>query len=350
MKKYITQDKLKRNNTADIFAFILDRGKTTRREIEFETGFSWGTVSANVAYLLEKGYIKEEKIVGAGVGRATYALTLNGDIVSVGLDINRSGLKAEVVGLDLSIKRTFFVPFTAQNQEQTLIQAEELLKTALDWAKKSYKALSIGVAVQGAVDGKEGISLRFPRMEWQPCNLKERFGLIFDLPVYLAHDPRCMLLAALCKKKRKDCVLVRIDEGVGMAVEQNYKLLDDTDRLELGHILTNSGEKLEDVASIRGICKKSGKPFEQSFSSDCFSEGINALTTALFNANVLFRPQVLILSGRALEYPEFCNPLLKNLSKLGVKAEVDTELSAAFGVASQSMKSAVKSLEVLSGD
>ncbi len=350
MKKYITQDKLKRNNTADIFSFVLERGKTTRREIQFETGFSWGTVSANVAYLYEKGFIKEEKIIGAGVGRATYALTLNGDVVSIGLDINRSGLKAEVVGLDLSVKRSFFAPFTAENQEQTLSQAEELIRTALDWCEGKYKTLSLGVAVQGAVNGKEGVSLRFPRMEWEPCNLKERFGLAFDLPVYLAHDPRCMLLAALCKKKRKDCVLVRIDEGVGMAVSQNYKLLNDTERLELGHIITPSGERLEEVASIRGICKKTGKPFEQSFTSKCFSEGLSALKIALFNACVLFRPQALVLSGRAFEYPEFSKPLLSELEKLGVKAEVDVELSAAFGVAAQSMKSAVENSAVLSDE
>lgn len=350
MKKYITRDKLKRNNTADIFTFILERGKTTRREIEFETGFSWGTVSANVAYLLEKGYIIEEKTAVTGVGRATYALALNGNVVSVGLDINRSGFKAEVVGLDLSVKRTFFAPFTADNQEQTLLRAEELIRSALDWCEGKYKTLSLGVAVQGAVNGKEGISLRFPRMNWEPCNLKERFVSAFDLPVYLAHDPRCMLIAAFCKKKHKDCVLVRIDEGIGMAVSQDYKLLDDTERLELGHIVTSSGERLEEIASIRGICEKTGKPFEQSFSSDCFKEGINALKTALFNVWVLFRPQVLILSGRAFEHSEFSEPLLSELLKLGVKVEVDVGLSAAFGVAARSMKSAVKSLKILDDD
>ena len=60
-KKYITQDRLKKNTLADIFIFILEKKQTTRREIEYETGFSWGTVSANVAFLIEKGYVKEEK-------------------------------------------------------------------------------------------------------------------------------------------------------------------------------------------------------------------------------------------------------------------------------------------------
>ena len=60
-KKYLTQDRLKKNTLADIFVFILEKKQTTRREIEYETGFSWGTVSANVAFLLENGYIKEEK-------------------------------------------------------------------------------------------------------------------------------------------------------------------------------------------------------------------------------------------------------------------------------------------------
>lgn len=347
MKKYITQNKLKKNNTADIFTFILEKGKTTRREIEFETGFSWGTVSSNVAYLLEKGYVTEEKMLGSGVGRTTYALCPNGNIVGVGLDINRTELKAEVVGLDLSVKQTFSAEFNALTQEETLTIAENLCQTAIDWCKGKFSVFSLGVAIQGAVNGREGVSLRFPRIEeWQPCNVKERFALKFDLPVYLAHDPKCVLFARLCKKKYKDCVLARVDEGIGMAVAQDYKILDDTEKLELGHILTSTGEKLEDAASVRGVCKKTGLSFEESLSLKETLSGIGELALALYNACVLFRPQRLILTGRAFEYMKFKETLVEKLNDYGINAEVDLTLSAAFGVAAEAMKSAIKSAEI----
>ena len=67
-KRYITQDILKKNTLADIFIFILNKKQTTRREIEYETGFSWGTVSANVSLLIEKGYVTEEKSEQSSVG------------------------------------------------------------------------------------------------------------------------------------------------------------------------------------------------------------------------------------------------------------------------------------------
>ena len=92
-KRYITQGAQKQNTLSDIFTMILERKQTTRREIEFETGYSWGTVSSNVALLIEKGYVTEEKSeqVG-GVGRTTYTVKPNAArFAAVGLDMNRSG-------------------------------------------------------------------------------------------------------------------------------------------------------------------------------------------------------------------------------------------------------------------
>ena len=71
-KRYITQGTQKQNTLSDIFTIILEKGRTTRREIEYETGYSWGTVSSSVALLMEKGYVTEEKSEQpGGVGRTT---------------------------------------------------------------------------------------------------------------------------------------------------------------------------------------------------------------------------------------------------------------------------------------
>ncbi|MBE6601478.1 MAG: ROK family protein [Ruminococcaceae bacterium] len=363
MKKYITQDRLKQNNTADIFIFILEKGTTTRREIEWETGFSWGTVSSNVAFLIEKGYVVEEKSrKTGGAGRLTYELRPNGEkIVSIGLDVNRTAMSAEVVGLDLSVKQCFTEPFAAQNQSELLAQAEELCRRAIEWCGESYRVFSIGIAFQGSVNGREGFSLRFPQIQdWIPYNVKEHFSARFELPIYLGHDPKCMLLAELSRKKYSDCVLVRVDEGIGMAVAQDGRILDDTEKFELGHTVSVRkglpcvcGKEgcLEAYASLRGITERLGVSVEALFQNperyaEPLAEAASYLELALYNVCMLFRPQKLILTGRAMELAPFAAAVTDGIRVRGVTLKTDLAISAAFGAAAESMKSAIKRFDI----
>ena len=217
-KKYITQERLKKNTLSDIFMLILEKKQTTRREIEYETGFSWGTVSGNVAFLIEKGYIKEEKSEqNAGAGRTTYILKPTSDnVASIGLDINRAGLSCEIVALDSCVLKSFESEFTALTQAELLEQSEKLCQAAMEWcAEHGLRIFSLGIAIQGAVNGRLGVSMRFPGIEdWQPYSIKDHFAKKFSLPVYLGHDPKCMLLGEMYRKKYDDCVLIRIDRGI----------------------------------------------------------------------------------------------------------------------------------------
>lgn len=363
MKKYITQDRLKKNNTADIFIFILEKGITTRREIESETGFSWGTVSANVAFLIEKGYVVEEKSQKTGgAGRLTLCLRPNGEkIVSIGVDVNRTGLTAEVVGLDLSVKKRFTQAFSANSQKELLDQAESVCRLAMDWCANTYRVFSLGLAFQGAVNGREGLSIHFPQIgDWLPYNIKEHFAKRFDLPVYLGHDPKCMLLGELNRKKYSDCVLIRADEGIGMAVAQDGRILDDTDKLEIGHTLAvknglpcvcGKNGCLEAYASLRGISRRLGIATEELFlHADRYAalleEAADYLGIAIYNMCVLFRPQKLILTGRATELEIYAKAVSSRLTDACVTPHFDSDVSAAFGAAAESMKSAIKGFDI----
>lgn len=352
MKKYITQERIKQNNLADIFSFVLEKASTTRREIESETGFSWGTVSSNVSYLIEQGYLVEEKAKASSVGRTTNILRVNGDKhVSVGIDVNRTQLRAEVVGLDLSLKKVFTQKFTAKTQQELINEVEDIINVALTFCKDKFNVFSLGIAFQGVVDGKNGISVRFPGFDnWQALDVKEYFSQKFSLPVYFAHDPKCALMGALANNNVKDCVLVRIDDGIGMAVCQDYKILDDLERFELGHTITViDGKKitLQQVASMRGISERAGVSFDDvilnlSTYSAIFNQAIDALSLALYNVCVLFRPKKLILTGRAMEYSEFTNLLKKQLVLENSQVDINSNVSASFGAATQSVRSAIK--------
>ena len=346
-KKYITQDRLKKNTLADIFIFILEKKQTTRREIEAQTGFSWGTVSSNVAFLIEKGYVKEEKSEQSGVaGRTTYLLKLTSDhVASIGLDINRSGLSCEVVALDSSVIKKFSSDFTAQTQADVLTQSETLCQTAIDWcAENGLHIFSLGIAIQGAVNGRTGISTRFPNIEdWQVYNIKEHFAEKFCLPVYLGHDPKCMLLGEIYCQRSDNCVLIRVDNGIGMAVSLDGRILDDTERFELGHILVDSNkkqERLEECGTLHVLEKNS----EGKGDTETLLEEAGAyLSRALYNVYTLFKPQRIVLTGEATKYDRFIESATSLLRGEDLKITIDPNISAAYGAAVESMKSAIKS-------
>jgi len=217
------------------------------------------------------------------------------------------------------------------------------------------------LAFQGAINGREGFSMRFPQIrDWMPYNVKEHFSKKFELPVYLGHDPKCMLLGELSRKSHKDCVLVRVDEGIGMAVAQDGRILDDTEKLELGHTISvknglpcvcGKNGCLEAYASLRGISRRLGVPIEELFAnptrySSLLAEAADYLNLAIYNICMLFRPQTLILTGRALELDAYAGALSKGIGVDGVSLRFDPNVSAAFGAAAESMKSAIKSFDI----
>ena len=242
---------------------------------------------------------------------------------------------------------------------QVLHQAQQLFQTALDWCvSRELRVFSAGIAMQGAVDGRAGLSLAFPKIaDWQECNIKGLFSQKYGLPVYLAHDPKCMLLGEMSRRKVSDCMLVRLDEGIGLAVSLDGRILDDTLRLELGHTIAvpdgavcccgNRG-CLEAYASLPAIAGSAGVSTDMLFQNpQKFSAPLDAagqfLATALFNTVTLFRPHKLILTGKAAAL----EPLTRRATALlaGTVPEIciDPDISAAYGVAVEAAKSAIKS-------
>jgi hypothetical protein len=61
---------------------------------------------------------------------------------------------------------------------------------------------------------------------------------------------------------------------------------------------------------------------------------------------VLFRPQRLILTGRAMELEAYARAVSSDLAPELVTAHFDPDVSAAFGAAAESMKSAIKGFDI----
>jgi predicted NBD/HSP70 family sugar kinase len=349
MKKYITQGKIKQKNLSDILLYILEKGETSRREIERETGFSWGTVSESVMELLSRGYVTEEKSARTGqAGRNTQVLKPSGEkIAAIGVDVNLSGMGATVLGFDRSEKARFFRPFTAKTQEETLNLAISIADEAMAFCKDKYTVMAIGLAFQGGVDAESGVSIRFPKIEnWMPVCVKELFERRYGIYTRVEHDPKCMLIGQMQIKRYDNCVLLRVDGGIGMAISLDGVILDDTDRFELGHTLTVPNGKICSCGK-RGCLEMYGSLSALDGSADNPENELRTagkyLSAALYNTYVMLKPESLILTGKAASLPAFTESALSLLDGCEIDICVDPDISAAYGAAVEAIKSAVRS-------
>ena len=158
----------------NIFKYIVDKGETTRREIEKATGYSWGTVSSNVCALMDDGLIKETRNVINGVGRSTYFLSANGKYVTIGVDLNAIGLSCTTAEMKGKIINYFMTQYEAETKEDVIALIFSTFDKAFDWIGDKYHVFSIGLSCQGGVDPKTGYFTNFNYVKkWGPVNLKK---------------------------------------------------------------------------------------------------------------------------------------------------------------------------------
>jgi len=374
VRMYVTQENMKRSSMAAILTFVMEHGPVTRRAIQEESGFSWGTVSENALELINQGYLREEKRLSGGAGRAGFVLKPDGSrVVSIGLDINLSGLSSQVVGFDRSVKYTLSRPFSAGTQTEVLQAACSLCDEAMAFCQGQYRVMSIGVAFQGPVNNRTGESIRFPLdTGWIPCSVRQIFEDRYRIFTYVDHDPRCMLLSSVHHLRREgrqqdNLMLIRLDEGIGLAVMQDGVICEDSNRMELAHTISvydgipcECGKKgcLEAYASIKGICKRCDSDFEAVMAHTerydaVLEEAVRLLGIAICNAAMLFHPDGIILTGKLTEQaPELIRQLrevFKRLSGAESRCQVilldSLHVSAAFGAALKAMQECVEQLK-----
>ena len=320
MKKYLNQQDMRDLNLNHVFRLIRAAGPLTRRQIESATDISWGAVSGATALLLQKGYIKEVKISGSiGAGRTPIALAVNDeDHFMLGLDVNRSGLRGVVT--DLTGKERFCAQkeVTVTDKAAWIDEIEAMIRTLLD-AIPQKRVLAVGIAMQGAVDAKAGIAATFPVEGWQDVPLAAILEERFSLPVFLEHDPDCILYAATAEEELRDAILLRLDNGIGMAVMLNGKIFHRFGAFEIGYTVTDTGERLDALVTIPGLEKQAGLPFAELANAaergeknalSHFEKMAERLAAAIVNVTQLFCVEELLLCGKLMRFAPLFLPML----------------------------------------
>ncbi len=310
MKKILNQQDMRDINLTSVFRLIRHAGPLTRRQIEGTLDLSWGAVSGATATLLREGYIKEVKAeVTAAAGRTPIALAVNpDDHFLLGLDVNRSGLSGVVLNLAGNALHHLTREATATTRDGWIGEIEGLIRELLQFtAGKTVEG--IGIAMQGAVNAKEGISANFPAEGWQNVPLAALLSDSLGYPVYLAHDPDCILYAASVERDLRDAVLIRVDKGTGMAVMLNGRIFERFGAFELGYTISQNGEPLDRLITQHGLTERSGLPFAELLAAAragdpkaaaFFVQMADALAAAMVNTAHLFHVDDFLLCGKMM--------------------------------------------------
>ena len=243
----------RRDNIASIISFVRSKGAATRLEISSGLSLSWACVSDLASLLIERRILTESKKKSGAqqtetVGRTPAYLTLNNEKYFLGVDINDTGISISV--LDLCGKKTDYKKWEAELLDDDGELAESVCEKIDVMLKSREGCCGIGVAMQGARSGEDKwiypVTNRY--VQFDPMTvIKNRFSL----PVFVRHDPECMLYAVV-DNISVDSMTLRVDNDIGVAAMKNGRILEVP--LDLGHIYV--GERK--LKTILNECDASG--------------------------------------------------------------------------------------------
>lgn len=355
MKKYIGLEEMSNVNCSSVLNVIRNCGSVSRRQISDITGLSWGGMTKIVNKLFSHGYIVEEKDTSAsGVGRTPALIRINDKKnVVIGLDLNREGFAAHVMNLCGEVLERFSEEVSFQGKEE-LLQVILRFTGRIVPGYKEKNILSIAVAMQGAVDAEKGISVRFPHCpDWENVPVREILQQEFGIPVFVEHDPDCMLHAMLKNEECENMLLFRLDRSIGMAASVNGEIIRGNGLLEVAHCIAVPGGK-PCRCGKKGCIEAYLAPSLESgrLNEEALQELLDPLAVFMYNMMRVFHSETIILTGKLMKYrTAFEKELLNRFyqycekSEARVKLVEETEL-AVEGAALTAVEGAVDLIQI----
>ena len=360
MNNYIDNHTDSQKSYKKILAYIIKKGKTTRREIQKDTNFSWSSVSSVVSVLLNKNHVIETDTVTSGIGRKTSYIVPNGNkLVCIGVDVNSIGFTCSVVGIDGSTKYFLMRSYENKTRQGIIDLVFGLLDDAMYFVGDKYEVVSIGISCQGDIDQEHSSLKRFVFCEaYSEINFKQIIEEKYGVHTYVEHDTNCVLedyLYNYCKDKSV-CV-VRAVTGIGFAICVKGQSIEKFGSIDFGHFVvqpTNGAQCscglkgcLEAYASTEGLVKRAGVSDFSVIDNnrDAYREYLDDagfyLGVTFMNIVKAFFLEEVILTGNVInddqklldKIQETCKEFHKN----PVKVTYIKDLSASFGAARLSL-------------
>lgn len=356
---------LRQESIKKVLFEIRANGPISKRELQAIMGFSWGNISSIITNLLDKKFIVSSGKQDTASGRKPeeYDINVNDNYI-IGIDFNSEGILAILGDLKGRIVSKYEVEF----REKTREKAEELLFSIIDriiTENKNKNIFYIALAMQGAVDIKNGISVKIGAIDgWCNVPVCEMLEKKFNKKTVMLHDPDCLLYAErffgkLSGEDGENALLLRMDHGIGIAAMlENRMYMGSKGRTcEIGEMLIPIGENTErfmvrELISEKMLARqyKEITKTKEDVTADIIAEKARtgdktalmlfarigeALAIALNNTANLLNPETVVIFGAFRRYADLFLEDTKGILNqlMGEKAPAiklsDLEISAA---------------------
>lgn len=208
---------------------IQEHAPISKKELQENTGFSWGTISTMTNALAEAGYIVAKGKVTNDVGRKPDEYDINPEKnYFVGIDFSSSGMLIVVTDM----KGRIIEQQESQWKQHDRTAVSKQLFATLDVIMERYadcNVKGIGVAAQGIVNISEGICVDIGGIAgWKDVPLKAMLEERYETAVVIFHDPDCRMKCECTfgVLKESDKAVVALiyfvqGRGIGMSVMIN---------------------------------------------------------------------------------------------------------------------------------
>lgn len=328
LKKYMGLEDMINANCSTVLHIIQQKGSVSRKEITEISGLSWGGMTKIVNRLLEKGYITETKSdKSVASGRTPGFLSVNTETnFVIGIDINLTGLNAVVMDMKGKELKHFSSPPPSKSREEFLSEIISFIHSIFNHFSHA-SVLSVCIAMQGIVDHKKGISVKFPDVcDWENVPIKQILEDEFNTIVFVEHDPDCLLYPHLTQDSKENTVLLRIDKSIGMAVALYGKNIKGEGIFEIAHniVIPNGREcscgQKGCLQAYIDLCTE----YPNSVDELSVRKLIFPLSVAIKNISNIFCAHKIILTGALIEHKHlFKKPLTEELKKISCNTAIE---------------------------
>ena len=238
---------LKNKNALKLLELIKNNSEISRADLAKKTELTPASITKIVQKLINEEIVVELGLGDSTGGRPPKILKLNskaGNFISIYLASDY----IELVLYDLGVKRIYEDKHDIwiRTKNKIIDDIVAMIERAIETSR--VKVLGIGIAVNGLVDTKSGISVYSPHYKWNNVNLVKILEKKFNIKVYVENDVRAMAMGEKSygiAKKSENFVVINIENGVGSALYLNNQIYRGTHfgAGEFGHIPIEDNEQ-----------------------------------------------------------------------------------------------------------
>ncbi|RED36875.1 ROK family transcriptional regulator [Paenibacillus sp. VMFN-D1] len=252
------QDYIRRKNRSTVFELIRKHSPLSRAEIARLTGMSPTTVSRIVSELYQQDFMHEIEQTTTGVGRKAVMLHVNpGSVLSVGVEIDRSGIRIGIVDLDGKVVHSTQVTRDSRETPEATLERiasaiEELIQ-AEDIDRR--KVVGVGVGLPGIVDYAGGSVVLSAQLGWKQTDIAGELRRLTGFEVAVDNELKVRALAEHqygSARGSSRSVLIGFGSGVGSSLIIDGEIYrgETNSAGEIGHTVVDPGGLLCECGKV----------------------------------------------------------------------------------------------------